>query len=298
MSEFEKYLRYARQLSETTIRNYLFLIGRFREFLSQNIFLGGKLNSITRQNISDFLETLQKKNSVSSISLYIIALRCYYDWAYYVSKDRRLGEVSFFLKNIIRTKRIRKIAIIPTREEVAKLRSVLSQFLQLNSWNKNGRQYRDTLRAYVIIELLITAGLRSKELRDLQCQDINLEERTIFIKNGKGGHQRLSLFGENAVKILKEYFEINKFLPQENIFSMAQYNVVYRTVKLWAAKAGINPRIHTHSFRHYHVTESENQGVDLEGRAAQAGHLDLNTTRHYTHLNIERLKKKYRSVKI
>ena len=294
LPRFENYLRFERQLSEVTTKSYLRMINQFKKFLTQDILNGGDLNKANRQDVSSFLASLRDKNAVSSISLFIVALRCYYKWAYYFFKGEDLGQLSFFLNNIIKLKRVRGVIPIPTRDEVVKLRSVLSQYLKLNSWNKDGRPYRDTLRAYAIIELLITAGLRSKELRDLCRQDVDLENRTIFIRSGKGGHQRISLFGESAVNVLIEYFEINKFYPEQKIFSVAQYNVIYRTVKLWAAKAQINPNVYTHSFRHYFITESQRLGVKIQDVADQVGHRDLNTTRNYTHLNIGYLQDVYK----
>jgi integrase/recombinase XerD len=298
LTNFENYLRYERQLAETTIRNYFCLIGQFKKFLLKDVLSEKDLNKVNHQDISNFLSYLRSKITISSISLYIVALRSYYNWAYYFFKDESLGQLNFFLNNIVKTKRIQMVVPVPTREEVLKLRSILKQFLQLNSWNKNGKQYKDTLRACVIIELLITAGLRLKELEGLRRQDINLEDKILFVKSGKGGHQRMSLFGENVVEILKEYFEVNKLLPDEMIFSMVRYNVIYRTVKLWAAKAKINPNIRPHSFRHYFITESLNQGIGLQDAADQAGQIDLNTTRHYTHRNIEHLREAYKKVVI
>jgi site-specific recombinase XerD len=295
--DFENYLRYERQLSERTTQNYLFLVSRFQKFLSQNP-TKKELNNVTRQDISDFLRHLQEKNTVSSVSLYVIALRCYYKWAHYFYKIESLGQIDSFLNNIVRTKRIRSVVVVPKKEEIVQLRTCLSQQLQFNSWNKNGRQYRDTLRAYAIIELLITTGLRSRELMELRQQDIDLENKRIFIKDGKGGHQRVILFGDSAVDVLREYCQINKFLPDETIFRMSQDNVAYRTVKLWAAKAGINLKIHPHSFRHYFITETQRQGVPVTSVATQVGHRSLNTTLGYTHWDIDSLEEQFKECKI
>jgi integrase len=149
-----------------------------------------------------------------------------------------------------------------------------------------------------MIELFITAGLRSKELRGLRCQDVDIENKIILIKYGKGGYQRISLFGDSCVNILKEYFSVYNFAPDDIIFAMAQQNVINRTIKLWAAKAQINPHIHAHSFRHYFITESNRSGVPIEIIADQVGHRDLNSTRHYTHLDIEDVRAKYNNVTI
>lgn len=295
MIEFEKYLRYERQLSDLTIRNYLVYTKHFQKFLSQGqgLFAHRELNKVNRQDISNFLGSLRNRVSMSSTSQYIVALRCYYKWAYYILRSKNLGEVSFFLENIVRLRRNQAVVAVPTREEVDKLRNVLNQFLQLNSWNKGSLQYRATLRAYVIIELLASSGIRSNELKNLERQDINLDERIMLIKKGKGGYQRESIFGKNALALLKEYFEIYNFAPSERIFSPHD-NFIYRIVRTWANKARINPKIHPHSFRHYFITESEKLNIPLQTTADQVGHRDLNTTRnHYRHLGTEYLRNAY-----
>lgn len=299
MIAFEKYLKFERHLSEITVKNYFFVIRKFQEFLSTDLFTSSDLTKITQQDVTNFLIFLKNKEiSKSSIGLYVIALRTYYKWAYYFYKDEKIGKISFFLNNIVKITRDSKIPVVPTKEEIVKLRWILNQFLQLNSYNKDSRPYRDTLRAYAMIEIFVTAGLRSKELKSLQRKDIDLENKIIFVRKGKGDYQRFSIFGESAVQVLKEYFEIYKFLPDDIIFPMAQQNVINRTIKLWAAKARINPKIHAHSFRHYFITESEKNDVPLEVIADQVGHKDLNSTRHYIHLDIEHIQERYKRIRI
>ena len=294
MDKFESYLSVERQLARDTVINYLYFINHFKKFLFPK-----DMNQAAREDITSFLSQLQNRGLVkSSIGLYVVALRNYFKWAYYTYRTDSLAQVDFFLRNIIKTKRDSKIPVIPTKEEVLKLRSVLSQFLQLNSWNKNCRPYKDTLRAFAMIELFITAGLRSKELKGLLRKDVDLDKRIIFVRQGKGDFQRISLFGNSAVEVLKEYFALCNFAPDEIIFPMAQQNVINRTIKLWAAKAQINPSIHAHSFRHYFITESRRQGIDIQIVADQVGHRDLNTTKHYTHFDIDYIRDSYRQIKI
>ncbi len=296
MKEFEDYLRNGRHFTECSIKHYMYFLGQFKTFLAQNLF-SKDLNSAEEKDISEFLIYLKRRLCDSSIALYIITLRCYYNWAAYRLKTSGTQNIAFYLKNIIKTKKTRKIVAVPTREEVIQLRRILNQFLQLNSWNKGSRFYTETLRAYAMIELLITSGLRASELGRLRCQDVDLKNKTLFVRMGKGGHQRVSLFGESAVNILREYIDLKKFAPEDKLFSMRS-NLVYRTVKLWAAKAEINTAIHPHSFRHYFITESQRLGVDLQTVADQVGHVDLNTTRGYTHLSIENIKEKYQAVSV
>lgn len=291
--DFENYLRYQRQISENTTKIYLSLIIRFQKFLWQNTDTKKEFNNVTPQDISDFLHFLQGKNSASTIGLYINALRCYYKFAYYFCKIESLGQLDSFLNNIVKTKKNHSIAAIPEREEVSRLRLVLSQQLELNSWNKHSFQYKNTLRDFVMIELLITSGMRASELNNLECKDIDLEKKTIFIKKGKGGYPRMSIFGESVLSLLKEYLEIYKFAPNDKLFSR-HGNFIWRVVRDWAAKAQIHKRIHPHSFRHYFITESQRQGIPVTSVATQVGHRALNTTLGYTHWDINSLVEQFK----
>ena len=137
----------------------------------------------------------------------------------------------------------------PRTEEILKLRSTLNQALELYSYNKNSRSYKYILRSYAMIEIFIN-GLISKELKELRRQDINFEDQTIFVRNGEVGHQRISLREENAVSILKEYFDIYRFDPNDLIFpisQLSQSHVISQTINFWFSKAGINHEKGTHA---------------------------------------------------
>lgn len=132
MDNFRHFLTVDRQLAAVTVKNYLYFIEYFHRFLFPK-----EMNQTTREDITNFLSYLHTKGlDKSSISLFIVSLRNYFKWAYYTYLTDNLGQVDFFLKNIIKTKRDSKIPAIPTRDEILKLRTILKQFLQLNSWNK------------------------------------------------------------------------------------------------------------------------------------------------------------------
>ena len=299
ISEFEHYIRFERQLSEATIEHYLFLLTTLQKFLRQDITAGSDLDKINRNGIAAYLEHLKTCGiSKSSVSAYVVALRAYYKWAAYFYGTENIKEASFYLNHIVKVSRSRKVPVTPSVDEVALLRTTLRQYLQLNSYDKASLRYQRILRAYAMIELLITSGLRCKELAGLRRKDIDLDGRVMFIKKGKGDHQRVSLFGDSAVEVLKEYFQYNVLNPEDFVFPVSHHTVIYNTVKLWARRSRINEKIHPHSFRHYFITESYRSGVRIETIADQVGQVDLNTTRGYTHLDINFIKQEYRAVKV
>jgi site-specific recombinase XerD len=61
-----------------------------------------------------------------------------------------------------------------------------------------------------IVELLYATGVRVSELVDLRFEDVDFGERVIRVKNGKGGKDRIVLFGSKALFALRRYLECRK----------------------------------------------------------------------------------------
>lgn len=295
LKEFEDYLRFERQLSDSSVCQYSTMLKEFKKFLTADLTRPQQFNSVSRAGILEFLSYLRNDRKInnSTISNYIAALRSYYKWAAYATKDTNLAPLLHYLVNIVRIKKPHTVPFVPTLEEVTRLRDTLKTYLQLAAYDKTRATYKKTLVAYTMIELLITTGMRSNELRSLQYGDVDLENKTVLITKGKGGHQRYSIFGTGAANLLKEYFEAFEFQPTEYIFPIKHGKHLNPIIKRWAARAKINSKLHTHSFRHFFITESENRGIPLQIIADQVGHFSINSTKHYTHLNIQKVRNHY-----
>jgi len=291
--EFIKYLQYERQFSPRTIQTYLHYLSELKEFLNKNLL------DTTKKDIGKYLIYLKKKPiSNASIGTYINAFRTFYKWATYRTNKTTLSNVVFFLTNIIRIKSESNVTFCPTVPDIAKLRETFQNYKKLLSSTPNSHQYQRAVASHAIVETLITTGMRSRELRSLRYDDIDLKNKTVFIKNGKGDCQRLSLLGNTACEALKDFFELNNFKPGDFICPLHQTNSLNYLIKRWAQRARISTRLHAHSFRHYFITESQRQGVSAEVVADQVGHRNLNSTKRYTHFNTEFLKEKYSTIRI
>ena len=62
-----------------------------------------------------------------------------------------------------------------------------------------------TTRDLVVVVLGLHRGLRRAELAAPQVGDVNLTARTIFVTEGKGGHQRLLPLSEEATVAVARY---------------------------------------------------------------------------------------------
>jgi site-specific recombinase XerD len=162
------------------------------------------------------------------------------------------------------------------------------------------RTHRD--RAMVFAMLL--GGLRRCEVLGLRLVDVNVAERSLFVVDGKGGHQRL-------VPISNVFFtEVGAYLHTERPTG-APTDRVFVTLKgprrgyglsaqgletiLLSAKerAGLR-RATCHQLRHTCLTRLREAGMALEAVQAQAGHRSIESTRIYLHLTNHWLAAEYR----
>ncbi len=62
-----------------------------------------------------------------------------------------------------------------------------------------------TPRDLAILELEYASGLRVTELANLRIEDVNLRARSLTVRQGKGGDDRIALFGRPAADALRAY---------------------------------------------------------------------------------------------
>jgi integrase/recombinase XerD len=62
-----------------------------------------------------------------------------------------------------------------------------------------------TPRERALIELGYASALRISELAHLNVEDLNLRARSLIVRRGKGGDDRIGLFGKQAADALREY---------------------------------------------------------------------------------------------
>ena len=164
-----------------------------------------------------------------------------------------------------------------------------------------------TLRTSAIIDLLYSAGLRISEVCNLTIESLNLQQGWVRVK-GKGSKERIVPLAGETTKILKLYLdERNAMLLKKGIDASDNLFVnrsgkrisrvqVWKDIKEFVKKAGINKNIYPHLFRHTFATHLLQRGADLRSIGEMLGHSSLNTTQIYTHIDkstIKSIHKKY-----
>lgn len=151
---------------------------------------------------------------------------------------------------------------------------------------------------------MVFGGLRRGEVLDLRLEDINAAEHRLFVREGKGGHQRW-------VSISRRFFDsLGAYLEEERPRSSSNHAFVVlkrprrghpltaagldQIVRSAKERAGI-ATLTCHHLRHTCLTRLREAGMSLEAVQAQAGHQSIEATRIYLHLGDSWVFDEYRS---
>ena len=157
-------------------------------------------------------------------------------------------------------------------------------------------------RDLAMLEVLYATGCRASEVCRLRVRDLSLAERHLKCE-GKGGKQRLVPVGTRAIEAITRYLEDQRSIlasrqphPAEEVFlSRAGRPLdriqLWRMVKHYARRAGIDTDISPHSLRHSFATHLLAGGADLRQVQEMLGHASIQTTQIYTHVEHSRLKR-------
>ena len=145
------------------------------------------------------------------------------------------------------------------------------------------------LRNRALVELVYSAGLRSREAVLLDLGDVDFEQEHVTVL-GKGGKERLVPLGEEAVYWLTRYLRDARpklvHGAEDALFVSARgRRLDTSTLRRVVA--------HPHRLRHAFATHLLEGGADLRTIQELLGHSSLSTTQVYSHVDGRRLRRVY-----
>ena len=140
-------------------------------------------------------------------------------------------------------------------------------------------------RDKIIFHLMLDAGLRVQEVCSLRKEDIDLQNRLIYIHNSKYNKSRIVPMAACLIPLLENYNQKknNVYLLCSKSGQQMTENLIkqlYQKIKL---RSGVN-RLHAHLLRHTFATSYIVGGGNLEKLRIMLGHADYNVTKTYLHL--------------
>ena len=145
------------------------------------------------------------------------------------------------------------------------------------------------LRNRALVELVYSAGLRSREAVDLDLADVDFDQEAVHVR-GKGGKERVVPLGEEAAYWLARYLR-----EARPALVRGAQNALFVSVRGARLDTSTLRRIapHPHRLRHAFATHLVEGGADLRTVQELLGHSSLSTTQVYSHVDARRLRKVY-----
>jgi site-specific recombinase XerD len=156
------------------------------------------------------------------------------------------------------------------------------------------------IRDKAVLELIYSTGIRSKETRDLKVGDIDLKERTLAVRSGKGGRGRIVPVGQKAIESLDTYLKITRphyvKNPEEDHLFVSRlgrspdYWFINDIIRKYCEQSIYLNGITPHLLRHACALHMLRGGASIESISELLGHKRLSTTQIYTRIYPKDLK--------
>jgi integrase/recombinase XerC len=263
------YLRVERRSSPHTIEAYERDVGRFMEFMSEQMGVSDLpgLLTLRPKDIRPYLAA-QGNKARSSVARGFHAVKSFYRWL-----DRQ-GHGSNPSIHYMRTPKVQRP--LPKALPVADILVLLNDIGREKPWTAK--------RDIALVTLLYGCGLRIDEALQLNVSDVSSET---LIVNGKGDKERMVPLLPVVTKRIKAYLRACPHKLRRNgplFFGKRGRRLRARSIQATLTKLGGDHGIEVtpHSFRHSFATHLLGAGADLRAIQELLGHASLSTTQHYT----------------
>jgi site-specific recombinase XerD len=147
--------------------------------------------------------------------------------------------------------------------------------------------------------LLAHTGIRTCELLDIRQEDIDLDQRRLWIRQGKQDRERVVYLTETAANAVRRYLERCPHPKQALLFVDDEGDPLpaewLRTrIERLGKAAGVLTTVTPHRMRHTLATRLINQGVPITTLQKLLGHRFLSTTQRYARVYDATVERDYR----
>ncbi len=151
-------------------------------------------------------------------------------------------------------------------------------------------------RNHAIFAMFIFAGIRKQELLNLKYTDVDLENLSLFVRQGKGNKDRIIPICNKLAETLRRYLverkRLNKTCPE--FFASLNHNGGLTldgfTHLMHLAIDASKIKFSAHKLRHTFATLMLEGGCDIFSLSKMMGHSDIKTTTIYLAASAEHLR--------
>jgi integrase/recombinase XerD len=273
---FLSHLSIERGLSKNTLEAYR------NDLLALEKFLKDGSRSLNTDSIKTFLH--ESKNSIAT-------------------SDRKLSCFKTFFRYLIDEGLIPNdpTAGLHSRNKVMRLPKSLSHEQVTTLLSQAPRNNPSDIRNLLLLELLYGTGVRISEALAMDLEDLDLENKWIKVKYGKGAKQRLVPIGKELATALDKYLiqarpELLKNKARQTALLVSRRGMritrqaAWLIVKSAGQIANLPMELTPHSLRHSFATHLLAGGADIRVVQELLGHSVVTTTQIYTKVNIDQIR--------
>lgn len=283
LNGFKRYALYEKGLNPKTIKEIINSINRLEAFCNVN-----SLKNYSTDVIRNYLYTQKEQ-------------RC---WASRTFRNQRQYIKLFFnycvsygyldknpVDQIAKPKLPETLPRFLTSQQIT---TILTN-IELLNWRYDLERYRNK----TIIYMLLFTGMRLNELVNLQMIDINMADREIIIKKGKGRKQRMIPIHSNLYPILQQYIAYREQKGTTSIWFFynlkGTHQMKGRSVQMLCQKLSKKTGVYfsPHWFRHSFARLCVNSEIGLYKIKEMMGHSNITTTEIYLSVSKQSLKNSF-----
>lgn len=278
--KFYDYSLHMRGYTKDTIRRYRQVIKFYCQFSGIN-----KIEEVTNENVREafYYGRTERNWNANTFITFHKSLVVFFRWC----------QANGYLTNnpaddIEMPKLEKRLPAKLTKQDSLKLLEIVYNY----PYNFKFLRYRN----HAIFSMFIFAGLRKKELLKLRYTDVDIENLTIFINQGKGSKDRIIPMSFTLAQTLKRYAEERKRLNKtcSEFFVSLNLNIGYSDAGLKRLVNQIRDAskltFTIHKLRHTFATLMLEGGCDIFSLSRMMGHSDIKTTTIYLHASAEHLR--------
>lgn len=279
-NEFYEHSLYFKGFSKATIKRYKYTIDLYLKLSEIKM-----MSEISIDNVRAlfFHGRTARKWSANTAIVFHKSLHVFFSWCIHK------GYMDFNpINNIDRPKLEEKLPKKLTKQDAIHLLEIVYNYPYTDKFLR----YRN----HAIFATFMFAGLRKSELLHLNYADVDIENLTLFVQQGKGAKDRIIPMSQTLAKSLRLYNEerkrCKKTCPQFFTSLVQNTGLTEHGLKHFVdqIQAVYRTRFTVHKLRHTFATLMLEGGCDIYSLSRMMGHRDIKTTTIYLYASAEHLR--------
>lgn len=285
ITDYLNHIRHERGLAKSTCLHYQCWLRHFTDWLKANGYPDPALSEVFNLTVLRRYQYHKSKEGVRPRTIHSA-----------FHSLHGMGE--FLVTNGLLDANPTKSLTLPKKDAAVRLTVTDGEVRALFDACEKQRTERQIALSRAVLSVLCYGGLRRQELCDLRIDDVDLDDKRLLVRSGKGSKSRKVFVCLEAINALREWLALRE--PDCQSDRLFMYDRARRLhhislaslIETLKATAGLrdNAAIQPHSLRHWCATNLLRNGANLRDVQQFLGHTELATTAKYLHSDEEQLR--------